>query len=172
MVSASLVALGPEERGALAEVLISDYVEWLTARCPADSPSTVHARARVEIEADLAAAACAGDLFWAALASDGSTVGWVWVTCSEPGAPAEAAFLSQILVVSERRRQGYGRAMLSALETALTSLGFGELRLNVWDSNTAARELYAASGYELAYPLPGKQQLRKRLGDFGRDASP
>jgi ribosomal protein S18 acetylase RimI-like enzyme len=81
--------------------------------------------------------------------------------------PPNAAFLYQILVKLEFRRQGYGTAMLAALEEVLAAAGWGELRLNVWDTNEAARHLYERAGYEVAERFPAKRQLRKQLINIG-----
>ena len=51
----------------------------------------------------------------------------------------------------------------SPLEMELATLAFRELRLNVWDTNAAARQLYAAAGDEQVEQLAGKRQLRKAL---------
>jgi len=53
--------------------------------------------------------------------------------------------------------------MLAAVEAALAADGVAELRLNVFDTNEAARRLYAGAGYEIVEPLGGKRQLSKRL---------
>ena len=63
------------------------------------------------------------------------------------------------------RHQGYGRSMLAALERKLADQGIGELTLNVWESNLAAKRLYAAAGYGLAQQYPTMRQLRKYLRD-------
>ena len=76
-------------------------------------------RARAEItpvfERELAEAVARGDRMWSARAADGQSVGWLWVKPID-GASASSVFLEQITVAASRRRQGYGRAMLEALE--------------------------------------------------------
>ena len=163
----ALVSLAPPSStqfDEFVEAQIADYAWWLVNHGGFDSASAAQAHARSEIEGEMRAAAAVGDLFWVASAPNGRTVGWLWVRRTEPGLPVRAAFLAQIQVVSELRRQGFGREMLAALEVELARLGFREVRLNVWDSNVAARHLYAAAGFELAELLPQKRQLRKRLG--------
>ena len=161
----ALAPMSSREREAFAEAQIADYADWLLLHARAGSPCSAQAQAqaRAEIRADLAAGALAGDLFWTASASDTLALGWLWVKCTVPGLPPGAAFLYQIQVVTSLRRQGYGRAMLAALEHQLATMGYRELRLNVWDSNAPARQLYEAAGYQLIEQLAGKRQLGKHL---------
>ena len=93
----------------------------------------------------------------------GETVGWLWVKLAEPGLPTDAAFLYQIQVVVGCVGGASGGRCCRQLEGELASLGFRELRLNVWDTNVAAQQLYATTGYELVERLVGKRQLRKEL---------
>jgi ribosomal protein S18 acetylase RimI-like enzyme len=102
-------------------------------------------------------------MLWSAQAATGVTVGWLWVKPARQGLPAETAFLQQILVKPEARRQGHGGAMLTALEQHLAETGWRELRLNVWDTNQPGRRLYERAGYALVEQLDGKSQLCKRL---------
>jgi len=123
-------------------------------------------RARSELgpvlERELSEAAGRGHRLWASLDHLGQPVGWLWVTPTG-GEPGRAAFLHQITVIESRRRQGYGRAMLQALEAVLARDGFEELRLNVMAANRPARRLYAAAGYELVDRDRRRCRLRKRL---------
>jgi ribosomal protein S18 acetylase RimI-like enzyme len=160
------VVLGPltrEEQAAFITAETTDYAAWLVERGDAPDMGAAVARARAEIQPEVAAAVEAREQFWAAHDAHGATVGWLWVKPSEVGLPAAAAFLYQILVRPEFRRRGYGGAMLAALEQFLAAVGYAELRLNVWDTNVAVHRLYARAGYELVQQLPAKRQLRKRL---------
>ena len=172
----ALVRLAPMtalERVAFAEAQIEDYAAWLLARGDAPTPEAARARASGEIEPELAAAVISDDLLWtASRAEDRQTVGWLWVKLADPELPSDTAFLYQIQVVVEMRRRGFGRAMLAALEVELASLGFCELRLNVWDTNVAAQQLYATAGYALVEQLPGKRQLRKVLSPLSAEPRP
>jgi ribosomal protein S18 acetylase RimI-like enzyme len=158
-----LVALTLKEQHAFVTEQVADYAEWLIDRGEAADPAAALARARAEIEPEIEAAVQAGEEFWAAHDAQGVTVGWLWVKPSLDGLPPDAACLYQILVKAELRRQGYGTAMLTALEYVLAAAGRRELRLNVWDTNMAGRCLYERAGYELAEQFPAKRQLRKRL---------
>lgn len=97
---------------------------------------------------------------WSARNADGVTVGWLWV---KPGESPRSAFLYQITVAERFRRQGYGSAMLAALEERLVGEGIDELALNVNVANVPAHGLYAASGYERVGGDRRVHRLRKRL---------
>lgn len=172
MVLVRLARMTALERTAFADAQIEDYAAWLVEQGDAMTPAAARARARAEIEPELAAAVEAGDLLWSAADGTAPTVGWLWVKRGEPGLPEDAAFLYQIQVVVGLRRQGFGRAMLAALEVELSGLAFRELRLNVWDTNTPARDLYEKAGYTLAEQLVGKRQLRKALTLVGDTRDP
>lgn len=100
---------------------------------------------------------------WTAVNAAGQCVGWVWVKLGPEGAWSTSAFLCQITVMRTFRRQGYGHAILAALETKLADEGIAELRLNVWESNVPAKRLYTEAGYEVLARSETMRQLRKRL---------
>jgi len=104
-----------------------------------------------------------------AIAPDGRRVGWLWVKLAPAGPWSATAFLCQMTVARALRRQGYGRAMLAALEESLADDGVDEVHLNVWESNLPAKALYVAAGYVLAIQFPTMCQLRKRLGAESTD---
>jgi ribosomal protein S18 acetylase RimI-like enzyme len=126
-------------------------------------PDEARERARRELtpllERDYAEGVVRGDRLWSAVDRNGETVGWLWIKPFE----AAAAFLEQITVAEPARRQGYGRAMLAALEELLTRDGIEQLRLNVLRTNEPARALYAAGGYEQTGGDERRCFLRKRL---------
>lgn len=93
----------------------------------------------------------------------GESVGWLWVKLGPPGPWGRSAFLCQMTVAPAVRQQGYGRAMLAALEAKLAAAGFVELRLNVCEVNLPAKRLYAAAGFEFVAQHATMRQLRKRL---------
>jgi ribosomal protein S18 acetylase RimI-like enzyme len=158
-----LASLTLEERRAFTSALVADEVDSLVGRGEVADPVAALARAQAEIEAEVEAAVQAGEQFWAAHNDEGATVGWLWVKCSLEGLPPSAAFLYQILIKPEVRRQGCGSAMLAALEDVLAAGGWSELRLNVYDTNEAGRRLYERAGYEEVERFGGKRQLHKRL---------
>lgn len=60
-------------------------------------------------------------------------------------------YVRNIVVASEHRRRGLGRAMMGALAGRFSELGCTEWRLNVKDDNHAAIALYQACGMAEAY---------------------
>jgi ribosomal-protein-alanine N-acetyltransferase len=65
------------------------------------------------------------------------------------------AELLTLAVHPEARRLGVGRLLLGRFEAGAARRGATETLLEVAESNTAARRLYAAAGYELAGRRPG-----------------
>ena len=97
-------------------------------------------------------------LFLCGLDPRGDVVGQAWVGLDHPrGAPA-TAFLYDIQVVAGRRGSGLGRALLTAVETAVLDAGIFSLELNVFAHNAPAVALYGSSGYAVT-----TQQMRKGL---------
>jgi ribosomal protein S18 acetylase RimI-like enzyme len=166
VVRVDLVALSDVEREEFIREDIAGYAEQLAAD-EAVSPEEAQRRAQTEFGPRLrhehASAVANGHQRWTALAADGTSVGWLWVTPPAADMPGASAFLYQILVKPVSRRKGYGRAMLAALEQLLAADGIVEMRLNVFDTNQRAQSLYASVGYELVTPLDGMSQLRKRI---------
>lgn len=89
----------------------------------------------------------------------GRPVGSLWLGLSDPrtGSP-DTAWLFDIHVEPQRRREGFGRAMLTAVEATARDLGAKHLALNVFAENTAAVAMYQSTGYRVA-----SQQLLKEL---------
>jgi ribosomal protein S18 acetylase RimI-like enzyme len=152
------------DRDAFVREEIANYAEE-QIRDAAWSRSGALERARAEflpeLEAGLAEAdAEEGHDIWSAIDEGGATVGWLWVRRNSP----RSAFLCQITVAESRRRLGYGRGMLAALEERLARNGVDELLLRVNVANGPARRLYAAAGYEQLEDDGRVCRLRKRVG--------
>jgi ribosomal protein S18 acetylase RimI-like enzyme len=94
-----------------------------------------------------------------AVDSDGVAVGRAWVALDHPQGGPDCAYLYDIEVLAERRSQGFGRALLAAVEEEVRKAGVGSLELNVFGSNRVAVSLYSSSGYTVV-----TQQMRKRVG--------
>jgi len=91
--------------------------------------------------------ATAGQLVRAAVAGDGTTVGWIWV--SMPGfAVPDTAWICDIVVDPPYRRRGHAAAIIRAAEAELARLGAARIGLNVLGSNDTARRLYERLGFE------------------------
>jgi len=100
---------------------------------------------------------------WTATDAGGARVGWLWVKLGPPGPWATSAFLCQMTVARPCRHLGYGRSMLIALEGLLAVEGITDLRLNVFESNLAAKSLYATAGFLLTEQCSTMRQLCKHL---------
>lgn len=59
-----------------------------------------------------------------------------------------AAHLEVLAVSTESRKQGIGRALIDATESAARHLGAKSLTLHVFSNNTRARKLYASAGFD------------------------
>jgi ribosomal protein S18 acetylase RimI-like enzyme len=162
----TLTPLTESDRDEFFQEQIADYADQ-QIRDAGWSPDDALTRARDEftpvLELEFAEGIAAGDRLWSAHASrSGESVGWLWVKPVD-GMPARGLYLEQITVAAACRRQGYGRAMLAALEDLLAGEGVEELRLHVYRGNRAAQGLYAAACYEELERNDVKIHLRKLL---------
>jgi ribosomal protein S18 acetylase RimI-like enzyme len=161
----TLVPLTDDECKAFVQEEVANYADEQVrdARWPRHKALE---RARTELtpvlDREFAEAVEQGHQLWAAKDPAGRSVGWLWVTPLDDAA-SRSAFLKQITVAEPSRRQGYGKAMLAALEEVLARDGIDELRLNVFVANEPARRLYASAGYELFGQDERRCRLRKRL---------
>jgi ribosomal protein S18 acetylase RimI-like enzyme len=87
---------------------------------------------------------------------DGQRVGVLWFGPSTDD-PA-MAWVYDITVDEERRRQGWGRAIMRAFEGEARGRGFARAGLNVYGDNHVARRLYESVGY-----VETARQLHKEL---------
>ena len=97
-------------------------------------------------------------LIFRAIADDGRPVGRAWVGLDHPRGAPGTAFLYDIEVDEGERGQGFGRALLAAVEDAVRTAGRSALELNVFRTNDTAVGLYETSGYRTT-----TQQMRKEL---------
>lgn len=88
---------------------------------------------------------------------DDHQVGLLWLGFSERS-DGLFAFGYDVMVTSDRRRQGYGRAIMEAAEQVCRDRGVVEVGLSVFGFNSGARALYEQMGFEVTI-----QQMRKRL---------
>lgn len=94
--------------------------------------------------------------FWTAFDAD-DEVGMLWLAFSEKSDGLHA-FGYDFLVSSERRRRGYGRAIMAAAEQVCRERGVVEVGLSVFGFNTGAQALYEQMGFEVTI-----LQMRKRI---------
>jgi ribosomal protein S18 acetylase RimI-like enzyme len=161
----TLIPLTEHERDAFVEEEIADHaVQQVRDAGWLRDGALERARAELTpvLNRELAEGAEQGHRLWSAINSAGSCVGWLWVTPIVDAAP-QSVFLEQITVARSFRRQGYGRAMLAALEELLAATGVDELHLTVFVGNEPARRLYASTGYEQLDDDGRQCRLRKRL---------
>ena len=162
MVEVRLVPLREAERAVFFAEEVANYADQ-QVREAAWSRDEALERAQEALtpvlERDYAEGRARGDRLWAAVDSSRQTVGWIWVKPLQD----RAVFLEQMTVAGTFRRQGYGRAMLRALEEQIARERIEELRLNVFRANEPARGLYEAAGYEQTGGDERRLFLRKRL---------
>jgi ribosomal protein S18 acetylase RimI-like enzyme len=72
------------------------------------------------------------------------------------------AFLTEMFIRPERRRQGLGARLLDAVTSALRDGGAKAITLLVWPENVAARQLYSRAGFELVPRVAMVRRLRAR----------
>ena len=88
--------------------------------------------------------------------SDGERVGVLWFGPSTDD-PA-MAWIYDITVDEDKRRRGWGRAIMRAFEGEARARGFSRAGLNVYGDNHVARRLYESLGY-----VETARQLHKEL---------
>lgn len=88
---------------------------------------------------------------------DGAPVGWIWLGLPGTNHHPKSAWVYDIEVEPTQRGNGYGRSLLLAAETELKRRGVHQIGLNVFGSNTIARELYSGLGYEVTSQNMSKQ---------------
>ena len=76
----------------------------------------------------------------------GPVLGFVWLG-SMPRGNVRVAYVFQVFVYPEHRRQGHGRAALLEVERLAGAMGFGGVSLNVFGANAGAQALYRSLGY-------------------------
>lgn len=77
---------------------------------------------------------------------DGPTAGYLWFAVSDRQGE-RSAFIYEVSVFSEFRRQGHARAAFLQLEERVRELGLKSIGLNVFYHNDAAQALYSSLGY-------------------------
>lgn len=150
--------MSPDEFGALRSRLIRDYA---AEHVGAGNWSVEESEALASEQTDQLlprGVDTPGVLLLMAETPDGDPVGHVWVTLDRRPGSGGGAWIYDIEVNSDRRGQGYGRALLRAAEDETARHGVTAIGLNVFGGNAAARRLYETSGYQVT-----TLQLRKEL---------
>ena len=91
------------------------------------------------------------------LETAGPVLGFAWFAAISRGSD-KVAFVYQLYVHPQYRRQGHGRAALARVEELAASLGLAAVALNVFGSNAAAQALYRSLGYTVT-----SLSMQKRL---------
>lgn len=78
----------------------------------------------------------------------GSAVGFVWLAVENKFGSC-TAFIFDIEVQEQHRRQGHAKRALFALEELAKDWGASSIGLHVFRQNSAAQALYASLGYEI-----------------------
>ena len=78
----------------------------------------------------------------------GPTVGFIWFAVVERHG-LKSAFVYDVEVKPEFRRQGHARAAFEALEPLVTELGLSSIGLHVFAHNPGAQALYDELGYKV-----------------------
>jgi ribosomal protein S18 acetylase RimI-like enzyme len=71
-------------------------------------------------------------------------VGFLWFARHE-----NTAYLYDLYIAPEFRRQGHGRQAMQLFETAAKERGFTSMALHVFGDNPGARDLYLSAGYRI-----------------------
>lgn len=160
-----LVPMTDNDRTAALDGEAAEYGE-AKARAGFWSRDVALERARKEIASLVGPdPATRGHAFFVGVDADGRRVGWAWVGPIPGARPTRTKrWLFQIIVDEPRRGQGYGRALLAAIERRLAEDDVRELRLNVFRYNTVAIALYRSAGYDVTEDAPRNLEMRKVLG--------
>ena len=85
--------------------------------------------------------------FYSILGKSGVTVGTIWFAAEERG-KSHVAYVYNLMVWPEHRRQGHALRAFEALEDEVRRMGLAGIALHVFGHNTAAQALYAKLGYK------------------------
>jgi len=101
-----------------------------------------------------------GVLLLVAETPDGTVIGHLWLALERQPGSGRGAWIYDIEILAEHRGRGFGRALLGAAEDEVARHGGHTIGLNVFGTNTVARELYESAGYRVA-----AMQLTKEVGE-------
>ena len=101
-----------------------------------------------------------GTLLLIAETPEGVSIGHVWVALQRQPGSGSGAWIYDIEVEPQHRGKGFGRALLLAAEEETARHGISKIGLNVFGSNTTARNLYESAGYQIASTQMSKELAR------------
>jgi len=102
-----------------------------------------------------------GNSLFSILGGSGEPVGALWFAAEERGA-IRVAYVYNVVVWPEYRRQGHARRAFGALEHEVRRMGLAGIALHVFGHNTGAQALYASLGFK-----PTNFNLYKPVGGPG-----
>lgn len=97
---------------------------------------------------------------------DGAVVGFAFVQlgCPHDDAmhrPRVFAYLEDIVVSSDHRRLGVGKALMQKVEAWAGDRNVDQIELTVWEFNEEAKEFYEALGYTTSYRRMSRSNARR-----------
>ena len=145
-----LIPMRQAEFASFIEMVVGSYAADNVAagRWPADEALSL---SRAETERLLPQGLATPDnyLYEVLDGAGGNTVGHIWFAAMARGS-TKVAFVYQVQVKPEFRRQGHARAALKATESIAKAKGFSGIALHVFGHNEGAQSLYASLGYQVA----------------------
>jgi ribosomal protein S18 acetylase RimI-like enzyme len=153
-------------------ITAAEYAAWVAEAVPAYAADKVASGAwaaglalelsRKEFESLLPQGKDTADNYlYSILDSAGKPVGTIWFAAQDRG-NSRIAYVYDVEVLPEHRRQGHARRAFEALEREASGLGLAGIALHVFGHNHAAQALYAGLGYE-----PTNINLYKPIGGVG-----
>jgi ribosomal protein S18 acetylase RimI-like enzyme len=82
-------------------------------------------------------------------------IGWLWFGKKVEGLRI-FGYIYDIYLLPEHRGKGYGKNLMSVIESEIKSLGFKTIRLQVFGHNTIAQKLYLNSGFHITNIMMNK----------------
>lgn len=144
-----LAPMRPEIYDAYREAAIAGYAEdnVSSGRWPREDALQ---RSRASFESLLPQGLATPDhyLFEIKAATAGPTVGFLWFAVEERYG-ARSAYVYDIGIHAESRRQGHATCAFEALERLVGELGLSSIGLHVFGNNPGAQALYAKLGYRV-----------------------
>jgi ribosomal protein S18 acetylase RimI-like enzyme len=144
---AILVSMGERSYRSFFEVAVKSYAEDNVASGRWSAQDAL-ALAQVETERLLPQGHATPDhfLFEIRESLGGQLLGYLWAAALNRGIK-KVAFIYQLQVLPQFRRQGHGRAALQEFAVIAKGLGFESVALNVFGSNAGAQALYRSLGF-------------------------
>ena len=143
----ALVPMSPEVFADVMTASIAAYASdnVLAGRWP---QAGALERSRAEFQSELPQGLATPDNFLLEIraTADGLAVGHLWFAVQSKHGQ-RTAFVYDVEVQPEHRRQGHARRAFEALEALAGELGVDSIGLHVFGFNAAAQALYAALGY-------------------------